>query len=78
MPHDDANGHPARVLRGSNLLLTNGAKAVGLYLAVHEATHRPADHAVLAFCAVCVLGAQVIEEVLLRVIDRFFGGEKGP
>lgn len=60
--------------RGSALLLTNVTKVVGLGLAINElAIREDARNSAIALCAICVLGAQVVEDVALRIIDRFFG-----
>jgi hypothetical protein len=60
--------------RGSALLITNMTKVTGLALAVNElAIREDARNGAIALCAICVLGAQVVEDVALRTIDRFFG-----
>jgi hypothetical protein len=49
-------------------------KVTGLALAVNElAIREDARNGAIALCAICVLGAQVVEDVALRTIDRFFG-----
>jgi hypothetical protein len=58
----------------STLIVTNVTKVVGLGLAVNEGLQPgPADHTVIGFAAICVLGVQVVENVLLEAIARFFG-----
>ena len=49
----------------------------GLALAVYEVVRfgRQADDAVIAFCGLCVLGVQVAENAILRLIDRVFERE---
>jgi hypothetical protein len=60
--------------RGSTLLLTNLTKLTGVALAVNEAVLREAARdSVIALCALFVLGAQVAENAMLRIIDRLFG-----
>ena len=60
--------------RGSTLLITNLTKVVGLGLAINElAIREDARNSAIALCAICVLGAQVVEDVALRIVDRFFG-----
>lgn len=61
--------------RGSALIVTNATKMVGLGLGVYEATVRDGRYSVMLFCTVCVLGAQVVENIMLKAIDRFFGGD---
>ena len=63
--------------RSSTLVLTNVTKLVGLGIAINEMVLRTdARNSVIAFCAVCVLGAQFAENVVLKFIDRLFeGGE---
>lgn len=63
-----------RATRGSTLLITNLTKITGLALAINElAIREDARNSAIALCAICVLGAQVVEDVALRIIDRFFG-----
>jgi len=62
------------VAQRSTLFLTNVTKITGLALAFNElALRENARNSAIAFCAICVLGAQVVEDVALRIIDRFFG-----
>lgn len=62
--------------RWSTLALTNLTKLVGLGLAVNEAAIRAnARDSVIGFCALCVLGAQVAENIILRVIDRVLASQ---
>ena len=69
-PHRRATGTAAR----STLLITHTTKVVGLALAINElAVREDARNSAIALCAICVLGAQVVEDVALRIIDRFFG-----
>lgn len=73
--HKRATGAAAR---GSALLITNATKLVGLGLAINEAAIRTnARDSVIALAAICVLGAQVVEDVLLKLIDRIFGQSRG-
>lgn len=60
--------------REPTLWVTNILKLGGLGLATYEVVRfgRQADDAVIAFCAICVLGVQVAENALLRLIDRVF------
>lgn len=58
------------------LAITNVTKLVGLGLAINEAALRETPrNAVIVLCAICVLGVQVVENVLLRTVDRLFGGD---
>jgi hypothetical protein len=60
--------------RGSTLVLTNLTKLVGVAVFVNEAVFRAQrSDAVLAVCALLVLGAQVAENVLLSLIDKLLG-----
>jgi hypothetical protein len=73
MPRQRRNGGAASA-PWATLLITNAPKLIGLYIAVQEA-HRPnARDSIIAFCALCIVGAQVAENVLLRAVDRFFDG----
>ena len=56
------------------LAITKGIQIWGVYLASKEIGQPgDADEAVLAFCALLFLGTQVAEDIVLRIIDRFFG-----
>lgn len=67
---------PAPVLRRSTLVITNIAKIVGLGIAINEMVIRPnLRESVVAFCAICILGTQVVEDVVLHAIDRIFSRE---
>lgn len=64
---------PAPVLRGLTVVVTNLIKLGGLALAVNEIMIRPElRESAIAFCALCILGAQAAEDMFLRAIDRFF------
>lgn len=82
MPESRSNGRAAELrARGSTLVITNVTKLVGLGIAINEMVLRTdARNSVIAFCAVCVLGVQVAENVVLKFIERLFdtgGTEKG-
>jgi hypothetical protein len=65
-------GSPSR--HGLTLAITNLTKLVGLALAINEAALRAEPrNSVIILCAICVLGVQVVENVLLRMVDRLFG-----
>jgi hypothetical protein len=52
------------------------AKLVGLGIAINEMVIRPTlRESVVAFCAICILGTQVVEDVVLHAIDRIFSRE---
>lgn len=60
--------------RGWTLAVTNLTKLVGLGLAINEAALRTSPrNSVIILCAICVLGVQVVENVLMRTVDRLFG-----
>jgi hypothetical protein len=72
---DQQNGSAVDQARGGTLILANAAKLVGLGLGVNEAAIRDdARYSVMIFCVCCVLGAQVVENIILGAIERFFGG----
>jgi hypothetical protein len=74
MPDQSTDQGSQPLLRGSTLLITNLTKLGGLAIAIHETLLRAnARDSVMALAALLVLGAQVCENVLLRVIERFFG-----
>lgn len=51
---------------------------VGLVLVINEALIRETTrNSVMLIIAICVLGVQPIENVLLRTIDRLFGAGNG-
>lgn len=55
------------------LLVTNIIKLSGVGIAVNEIVLRPsARESVIAFCALCVMGAQAAEDLALKLIDRMF------
>lgn len=57
------------------LAITNLTKLVGIALAINEAAVRENPrNSVIVLCAICVLGVQTVENVLLRMVDRLFGG----
>jgi hypothetical protein len=64
-------GMPSRI---STYVIANGTKVVGAYLVLKEQAGE-GRNSVLIVGAIMILGAQTVEAVLLRVIDRFFGGE---
>jgi len=61
------------VTRASTLIITNVVKVAGLYVGVRTAMHTPADPVTLAFAAFLIAGGQVSENVVMGIIDRFFG-----
>lgn len=66
--------HPVRrAARGGTLVFTNTVKIVGLWIAVREVLRPDRDAYVLALAAFMMQGAQLSEELLLGVIDRFLG-----
>ena len=67
-PH---GGMPSRI---TTYVIANGTKVAGAYLVLKEQAGE-GRNSVLIVGAVMILGAQTVEAVLLRIIDRFFGGE---
>lgn len=66
--------HPVRrVVRGGTLLFTNLVKLAGLGIAIREVLRPNRDSAVLALSAFMMSGAQLSEEFLLGIIERFLG-----
>lgn len=58
----------------STLIVTNLTKIAGVVLAILEwARPGQVQDSVLIFCGVLVLGAQVVENMALRTIDRLLG-----
>lgn len=63
-----------RSARLSALSVTKVTQVVGLAIAFNEAVLRAAARdSVIAFCALCVLGAQAAENATLKLIDRVLG-----
>lgn len=54
----------------STLVVTNGIKLGGLYLAVREGVQETVSPSVLALAAFMMAGAQGLENFLLRFLDR--------
>jgi hypothetical protein len=59
--------------RGGTLIITNLFKLAGLGIAVREVLRPDRDAAVLALSAFMMSGAQLSEEFLLGIIERFLG-----
>ena len=64
-----------RASRVTTLVIANGLKVVGAYLIVVE-QQGMGRSTVLIVGALLALGAQTVETVVLRAIDRFFGREE--
>lgn len=76
-PEDHRPARPAPGLRGSTLIITNFTKLVGLGIAINEMVVRTdARQSVVGYCALTLLGTQVAESILLRIIDRIFAKER--
>jgi hypothetical protein len=61
-------------LKGSTLFITNMIKLAGLVFAVNELLIRGEMRPIaVGVAALCMAGAQVSEDVLLGIIDSFFG-----
>lgn len=60
--------------RVSTLLITNGTKLVGIYVFLKEVSRESRSDTVLLICAGLMLGAQTVEAVALKAIDRIFKG----
>jgi hypothetical protein len=69
-----ANGTIGRV---TTYALANGTKVMGIYLGIKEAGRENVRESVLIFAACLALGAQTVENIVLKAIDRFFGGGNG-
>lgn len=60
-----------RSARWGALSVTKVTQVVGLAIAFNEAVLRStARDSIIAFCGLCVLGAQAAENAVLRLIDR--------
>jgi hypothetical protein len=64
-----------RASRIGALIVTNGTKAIGVYIVLKEAARETTRDSVLIVGALLAMGAQTAESVILAAIDRFFGGE---
>lgn len=62
-----------RAARSGTLLITNLCKLTGLAIAIREVLRPDRDAAVLALSAFMMSGAQLSEELLLGMIERFLG-----
>ena len=61
--------------RATTYVATWATKGVGIWVFVEEAS-KPRDEQsswILMVCAALMLGAQVVENVLLKAVDRIFG-----
>jgi hypothetical protein len=58
------------------LIVTNGTKAIGVYIVLKEAARESTRDSVLIVGALLAMGAQTVESIVLAAIDRFFGGEE--
>lgn len=67
-----------RAARGGTLLFTNLIKLAGLGIAVREVLRTDRDSAVLALAAFMMSGAQLSEDFLLNMIERFLGSSATP
>jgi hypothetical protein len=73
-PSSQPSERPAPGLRRSTLIVTNLAKVVSLLIAFNEMVIRhQAREAVIAYCALSLIGAQAFEEIVIHAIDRIFG-----
>ena len=76
-PREPQGSPPNGAVRSSHgwtLAITNLSKIVGLGIGISQARHgRDANEMLILFAAICVLGVQVVENVLLRMVDRLFG-----
>jgi hypothetical protein len=75
-PEDSTGASPAyKGSKGSALIITNIGKVLGMATFFNEVWIKTeARNSVLILCGIFVLGVQVVENVALRLIDRFFGG----
>jgi hypothetical protein len=65
---------PAPAARTSTVIITNLIKLVAIGIAINEMVIRPtARESVVAFCALCLIGSQAAEEIIIHAIDRVFG-----
>lgn len=63
----------ARATRATTYIVTNGTKVVGVYLILKEASRETTRDSVLLAGAFLALGAQAAEDIILKIVDRFFG-----
>lgn len=68
----NGNGSASKA-RGSTRFITKMTQVVGVGLAIAEwARPGPAQDSVLILCMAFVLGAEAVESLVLRMIDRVF------
>ena len=76
LPSSDSQG-AARTSRVTTYIVTNGTKVVGVYLILKEASRDTTRDSILLAGAALALGAQAVEDIILKIVDRIFGGEGG-
>ena len=70
--HSPPNGRRPRSRRTWTQLIANLMRVAGIVVGTIEGLGR-GNEVVMLFAAICVLGVDVVEAVLLRLIDRVFG-----
>jgi hypothetical protein len=50
-------------------------KLVGIGIGINEARRQNSNEILIMFAALCVLGVDAMETILLRLIDRLFGSD---
>lgn len=65
-----------RALARLTLVVSNGIKVGGLFVALKAISHPPPDSIELALSAFMMSGAQVSEKAVLRMISGFLGREE--
>lgn len=71
MPTSD-NEQAPRQGRGVTLVVTNLSKVAGLVIGAHEA-FGPARPPVMLFATAALVGAQAVEDFVLKLLSRTFG-----
>lgn len=78
MASESKNGGKRQdVASRSTLLVTNVTKLAGLAVGLHQGFAATPDPRVIALAAFMVAGGQIGENVLIAVIERFFGMKSG-
>lgn len=77
-PPEQSNGHTPplgpKAQTAGGLLITNAGKLLGLFL-IYQEWQGQARVPVMVVCLSLVFGAQSVENMLLRAIDRVFSRE---
>lgn len=73
MATDASNEQSRTRAASSTLVVTNLTKVAGVAVGIHQGFADTPDPRVIALAAFMVAGGQVGENVVIAVIDRFFG-----